>query len=80
MFVFAGKVLAASEVTITGSVHPVEWDDSDNVFAAAIATSRGDKYVIAKDSVGKSLFKLAYRKVEVIGVVRENTRGNKRLR
>jgi hypothetical protein len=77
---FAANVFAADEITLTGTVHPIAWDDSDNVFAAAIATSKGEEYVIAKDSMGKSLFKLAYQKVEVTGVVRENTVGELRIK
>jgi hypothetical protein len=80
MFMFTANVLAADEITLIGTVHPIAWDDSDNVFAAAIATTKGEEYVIAKDSIGKSLFKLAYKKVEVTGVVRENTRGEQKIK
>lgn len=80
MFVFVPGVTAGDEITMTGTVHPIAWDDSDNVFAAAIATSKGKEYVIAKDSMGKSLFKLAYKKVEVTGLVRENTRGQQTIK
>jgi hypothetical protein len=75
MFVLVAGVMAADEITMTGTVQPIAWDGSDNVFAAAIATKKGEEYIIAKDSMGKSLFQLAYKKVEVTGVVRENTRG-----
>jgi hypothetical protein len=77
MFVLVANVPAADEVTMTGTVYPIAWDDSDNVFAAAIATSKGEEYVVVKDSMGKSLFKLAYKKVEITGVVRENTLGER---
>jgi hypothetical protein len=72
--------MASDEITLTGTVHPIAWDDSDNVFAAAIATSKGEEYVIVKDSLGKSLFRLAYKKVEVTGRVRENTRGEQTIK
>lgn len=80
MCVFVPGVMAGDEITVTGTVHPVAWDESDNVFAAAIATSEGKEYVIAKDSIGKSLFKLAYKKVEVTGLVRENARGERTIK
>jgi hypothetical protein len=80
MLVFVASVLAADEITLIGTVHPIAWDESDNVFAAAIATKKGEEYVIVKDSMGKSLFKLAYKRVEVTGVVRENTLGEKTIK
>jgi hypothetical protein len=72
--------MAVDEVTIAGTVHPIEWDDRDRVFAAAIATTKGEEYVIVKDSKGKSLFKLAYKKVSVTGVIRKNTRGEQTIK
>jgi hypothetical protein len=80
MFVFVAYAPAADEITMIGTVHPIAWDESDKVFAAAIATSKGEEYVIAKDSVGKRLFKLAYRKVQVTGVLRENTLGEQTIK
>jgi hypothetical protein len=80
MFVFVAGVMAGDEITMIGTVHPIAWDESDNVFAAAIATSKGEEYVIIKDSAGKSLFKLAYKKVEVTGLVRENTLGEQTIK
>lgn len=80
VFMFAANVLGTDEITMTGTVYPIAWDDGDNVFAAAIATSKSEEYVIVKDSLGKSLFNLAYKKVEVTGLVRENTRGEQTIK
>ena len=76
--VSAANVFAADEVTVTGTVYATAWDDNDNVTAAEIA-DLDEVYVIVANAAGKELFKLNYRDVKAIGVIGQDSEGNKTL-
>ena len=74
--VCATNVFAADEVTITGTVYAVTWDDNDNVTGATIV-GMGEEYAITANAVGQELFKLDNKVVKASGVVGEDSEGNK---
>ena len=76
--VSAANVFAADEVTVTGTVYATAWDDNDNVTAAEIA-GLDEVLVIVANAAGKELFKLNYRDVKAIGVIGQDSEGNKTL-
>jgi hypothetical protein len=76
--VYATNVFTADEATITGTVYATAWDDDDNVTAAVIA-GLGEEYVIVQNAVGKELLQLSYRDVKAIGVIGQDSEGNKTL-
>ena len=75
---YATKVFAADEVTVTGTVYATAWGDDDNVTAAVIA-GLGEEYVIVQNAVGKELLKLNYKDVKASGVIGQDSEGNKTL-
>lgn len=77
--VCATNVFAAGEVTVTGTVYAIAYDDNGNVIAATIASSMDEEYIIVADAAGKELFELDLKVVEVFGVIGEDSEGNKTL-
>lgn len=77
--VCATNVLAANEVTITGTVYAAAWDDKENVTAATIVAWMGEEYAIVSNAIGQQLFKLDSRDVKATGVVGEDSEGNKTI-
>ncbi|MDY6953843.1 MAG: hypothetical protein SWE60_20235 [Thermodesulfobacteriota bacterium] len=79
-FFCAASVLAteSDEVAIIGTVSAVGHDDKGNVIAA-VFSGTGEDYQIVKSAVGKHLFKLDGMLVKAMGVVAEDSNGNKSL-
>mgnify|MGYP000313912138 CR=1 FL=1 len=73
------NVFAADEVTITGTVYAVAWDDDDNVTAATITAGTGEEYVVVANAAGKELFKLDLEVVTASGTIGEDGEGNKTI-
>ncbi|MBN1843277.1 MAG: hypothetical protein JW883_13480 [Deltaproteobacteria bacterium] len=76
--VCATNVCAADQVTITGTVYAVAWDDMDNVTAVIIA-DMVEEYVVVNNAAGQELFKLDNKIVKASGVIGEDSKGNKTL-
>jgi len=76
--VCATNVFAADELTITGTVYAMTWDDNGNVTAAVIA-SVDEEYVIVANAAGKELFKIDLKVVKASGVIGKDSEGNKTL-
>ena len=72
----ATTAFATDEVTITGRVYAVAWDDNDNVTAAVINTG-SEEYDVVNNATGKELFKLDFKVVKATGVLGEDSEGNK---
>ena len=72
------NVLAAEQVTITGTVLAMDWDDEGKPIAGFIH-SMGEGYQIVDDAMGRQLFKLDHRAVIVSGVVGEDSEGYKTI-
>ena len=68
-------VVAAEQVTITGTVYAVDWDDKGNAIAAIIS-GMGGEYQIIDNAVGNELFKLNNKFVKATGVLGEDSEGN----
>jgi len=66
------------EATVTGTVYATAWDDNDNVTAAVIA-GLAEEFVIVANAAGKEMFQLNYRDVKAIGVIGQDSEGNKTL-
>lgn len=56
-------------VTLTGIVIPVDWNDHQEVIAAALATADEKEYRISTTKKGKELLGALQREVEVTGVL-----------
>lgn len=80
------------EVTITGIVNPVEWDEDDNVTSVAITVSHESEpeeedepvvitedYFVANNDKSKELHTLLGKTVEAAGTVEEDEDGNKTI-
>lgn len=78
MLVFAGHVLAADEVTITGTLNASAWDDNDNPTEVVITNEAGD-FAVVDDAVGQQLLELAGRDVQVNGMVEEDNEGRRTI-
>ncbi len=76
-FFSSTSILAAVEVSITGTVFADDWDDKDNVIAVVIETADGETYNVSDDAKGKELFKLVDKNVKVTGTVVEDIDGEK---
>ena len=70
--------IGSGEATIIGRVCAVDWDDKGNV-TAAVFSGTGEEYQIVNNAVGNQLIKLDGITVKAIGVVAENSKGNKSL-
>ena len=89
----ASSVPRTEEVTITGVVNPVEWDDEDNATAVAITVSSEiepeeeeeepetieEDYYVADNEKGKELLEHIGKTVEATGTVVEDEEGTKTI-
>ena len=66
----------AEEVTITGTVVAVGFDDKDKVIAVSIETDN-ESYYVSDNPLGKQLLDLEGENVNVTGIVGEDAVGNK---
>ena len=64
------------ERTISGTVVPEDWDDSDNVTRVAIKTPDYQEYMVEHNEVGRQLLSLLDSKLRVKGTVRERLDGD----
>jgi hypothetical protein len=62
-------------VTLTGIVIPADWNDQQEVVAAALATADEREYRIAGNRKGKELLDALQRQVEAAGVVGRDEKG-----
>lgn len=76
--VIATNVFAVDEVTITGTVYPIAWDDNDNVIAAVISGPDED-YAIVDNAIGRKLSQQTSRDVKATGIVGKDSEGNKNI-
>jgi len=78
----------AEEITITGTVTPVEWDEDDNVTAVAISVViesedesvdevETEEYRVVNDEIGQKLLKLEGQTVEATGKIETDEEENK---
>ncbi|MDO9529688.1 MAG: hypothetical protein Q7J27_11095 [Syntrophales bacterium] len=68
----------AEEVTITGTVVALDFDDKDKVVAVSIDTADG-YYDVSDNSIGKQLLTLLDKNVKVTGIVGEDKDGNRTI-
>lgn len=73
------NISLADEVTITGKVLPVDWDDDDNVIAVVIVDDDGEEYLVLKNANGKKLLKLVDKYVSATGTIGEDSEGDKTI-
>ena len=78
MLALAANLFAAGEVTVTGTLYAVAWDEDDNVIEAVIS-GEGGEYIIVNNSVGQKLCKMAGAYVEVTGVIGKDVEGNRTI-
>jgi len=62
-------------VTLTGIVIPADWNDRQELIAAALATSDEKEYRIAGTKKGKELLDCLQRQIEAIGVLTRDEKG-----
>ncbi|MBN2439523.1 MAG: hypothetical protein JXL20_13095 [Deltaproteobacteria bacterium] len=62
-------------VTLTGIVIPADWNDQQEVVAAALATADEKEYRIAGNKKGKELLDALQRQVEVTGALKRDETG-----
>ena len=62
-------------VTLTGIVIPADWNDQQEVVAAALATADEREYRIAGNKKGKELLDALQQQVEVTGVLEKDEKG-----
>ncbi|MGA1874288.1 MAG: hypothetical protein ACMUIA_01640 [bacterium] len=67
------------EVTLTGIITPVEWDENDCVIAVALSTSDEEEYLIDDSDLGEELLEFTSQNVRVTGVLEEDEYGDKRI-
>ena len=70
----ASSSFAMDQVTITGTVYPVAWDENDKA-TQAVLMSEDQEYVIIKDGAGLELSGLEYMDVKVNGVLGTDMEG-----
>ena len=63
-------------VSITGTIHPCEFDDSGNVTAIAVVMRDQKRLVLSKRGVGAELFEHIGRPVQVKGITEEDQYGD----
>lgn len=56
------------EITVTGIINSIEWDDDDNITAVELSTDDED-FIVKSDLIGKELFDYVGEEVEVVGTV-----------
>jgi len=62
-------------VTLTGIVIPADWNDRQEVIAAALATADEKEYRICTTKKGKELLSELQREVEATGVLDRDEKG-----
>lgn len=62
-------------VTLTGIVIPADWNDRQEVIAAALATADEKEYRICSTKKGKELLGALQREVEATGVLDRDEKG-----
>jgi hypothetical protein len=62
-------------VTLTGIVIPADWNDHQEVIAAAIATADEKEYRICATKKGKELLGALQREIEATGVLARDDKG-----
>jgi hypothetical protein len=66
----------SKELTVSGLILPVEWDENDNIVGVVIETAEEESYIVEGDKRGKELLKFMHQEVEATGRVREGEYGN----
>jgi len=64
---------------VRGILIAVDWDENGNTLATAVFDRNEEDYLVHLDAKGKELLGLIRREVEVIGVVRETSKGRKTI-
>jgi hypothetical protein len=62
-------------VTLTGIVIPADWNDRQELIAAALATADEREYRIAPDRKGKELLACLHCQVEATGILGRDEKG-----
>jgi len=62
-------------VTLTGIVIPADWNDHQEVVAAALATADEKEYRIAGNKKGKELLDALQHQVEATGALKRDEKG-----
>jgi hypothetical protein len=62
-------------VTLTGIVIPADWNDRQEVIAAALATADEKEYRICTTKTGKELLGALQREVEATGILDRDEKG-----
>ena len=66
--------------TLTGIVIPADWNDDQEVTAAALATADEKEYRISGTKKGKELLSYLQRQLEVRGTLEKDERGRPAIR
>ena len=66
------------EMTLTGFIAPVDWDNDDEVIAIGVSTEDED-YSVEMNKLGEELFDFLDEDVEVTGIVTEDRDGSKHI-
>ena len=66
--------------TLTGIVIPADWNDYQEVTAAALATADEKEYRISGNKKGKELLSYLQRQLEVRGTLEKDERGRPAIR
>ncbi len=66
--------------TLTGIVIPADWNDDQEVTAAALATADEKEYRISGNKKGKELLSYLQRQLEVRGTLEKDERGRPAIR
>jgi len=67
------------QVTITGIITPVEWDEDDCVIAVALSTSDEEEYLIDNNDLGEELLEFTSQNVRITGVLEEDEYGDRKI-
>ncbi len=64
------------EVTVTGLVKAVEWDESGSACQVSILTENEEEYFVSPKGMGRELLELEQSEVEVTGKFKKDKGGN----